>query len=171
MAKYLIDEYGELLGEFNDSDLLKVYNPLNTKRRAIGNKLFYKFYKDSILVFINGLISKQVSITLFKLIRLLNFGINEFVCINGLPANLKQLSIQFGMKDKTFYNHLRKLERLEIIKKVKNGKNKNVLINPYFIGYGTNCTDESLMIFSNSIWSKQSVYCKKNKRGRSDYND
>ena len=46
MAKYLIDEYGEMLGEFKDDVSLRVYNPLNIKRRFIENKLFYKLYKD-----------------------------------------------------------------------------------------------------------------------------
>ena len=141
MAKYLIDEYGDLIGEFNDDDSIRVYNQLNTKRRFIENKLFYKFYKDSILIFLNGLISKQVTITLFKLIRLLDFGTNEFVNINGLPANLNQLATFFNMKNKTLFNHIKKLEELEILKKVKNGRNRYILINPYFIGYGTNCTD------------------------------
>ena len=144
MAKYLIDEYGDLIGEFNDDDSIRVYNPLNTKRRFIENKLFYKFYKDSISIFLNGLISKQVTITLFKLIRLLDFGTNEFVNINGLPAN-----------------------ELEILKKVKNGRNRNILINPYFIGYGTNCTDESLKIFSKTIWAKHSTYSKKKLKPKS----
>ena len=167
MAKYLIDEYGDLIGEFNDDDSIRVYNPLNTKRRFIENKLFYKFYKDSILIFLNGLISKQVTITLFKLIRLLDFGTNEFVNINGLPANLNQLATFFNMKDKTFFNHIRKLEELEILKKVKNGRNRNILINPYFIGYGTNCTDESLKIFSKTIWAKHSTYSKKKLKPKS----
>jgi len=164
MAKYLVDEYGEVLGEFSDDVSIRIYNPLNAKRIKLQNKLFYKFYKDSILVFTNNLLSKQVITTLFKMIRLLDFGTNEFVNLNGLPANMNQLASFFELKDKTFYNHIKQLEKLDIVRKVKNGRNKNIIINPFFIQYGTSCTDESLTIFANSVWSKNSTYSKKKQK-------
>lgn len=74
---------------------------------------------------------------------------------------MNQLAKFFKLKDKTFYNHIKQLEKLDIVRKVKNGRNKNILVNPYFIQYGTSCTDESLNIFSKSAWSKCSTYSKK----------
>ena len=164
MAKYLLDEFGEVLGEFEDNSRIVVYNELNTKRKSIENKMFYKLYKDGLLVFIHGKIGRAEEKTFFNLIRLLEFNINEFVCFNGLPANLSQLSSYLNLKRRTLHNHLKKLEQLEIIKKVKRGRNVNVMINPYFISYGSNNTDEALKIFGNSVWAKSSLYSKKKRR-------
>ncbi len=119
MARYLLDENGEVLAEFDDESKITVYDVLNLKRKSIENKMFYKVYKDSILVFINGQVSGNLVKTFFKLIRLLEFNTNEFVCFNGFPANIKQLCDYLELKRKTLYNHLKKLEDLNIIKKVK----------------------------------------------------
>ena len=164
MARYLLDENGEVLAEFDDESKITVYDVLNLKRKSIENKMFYKVYKDSILVFINGQVSGNLVKTFFKLIRLLEFNTNEFVCFNGFPANIKQLCDYLELKRKTLYNHLKKLEDLNIIKKVKNGRDVNVMINPYFISYGSNNTDEALKIFGNSAWAKTSFYSKRKRR-------
>lgn len=165
MARYLLDETGEVLYEFKDNEKIIIYDSLNTKRNIINNKLFYKLYKDSLLIFINEHISQKVFKTLFGLIRLLDFNTNEFVSFNGLPATIGQLCKYFNMTNKTFYNHIRQLEKLEILKKVKKGREVNILINPYFISYGTKHTDEALKIFANTIWAKSSVYSKRKRKG------
>lgn len=164
MARYLLDENGEVLAEFDDESKITVYDVLNLKRKSIENKMFYKVYKDSILVFINGQVSGNLVKTFFKLIRLLEFNTNEFVCFNGFPANIEQLCDYLELKRKTLYNHLKKLEDLNIIKKVKKGRDVNVMINPYFISYGSNNTDEALKIFGSSAWAKTSFYSKGKRR-------
>lgn len=166
MARYLLDDNGEILAEFNDDVKIVAYDILNAKRKSIENKMFYKLYKDTILVFTGNYISGNVLKTLFSLIRLLEFNTNEFVSFNGLPATIGQLQEYLKLKPKTFYNHLRKLEQLEIIKKIPNGKTSNVMINPYFISYGANNTDEALRLFSNSVWDKTSIYSKRKYRKR-----
>lgn len=164
MARYLLDESGVVLGEFEDNSRIVEYNELNTKRKSIENKMFYKLYKDGLLVFIHSKIGRVEEKTFFNLIRLLEFNTNEFVCFNGLPANLSQLCYYLNLKRRTLYNHLKKLENLEIIKKVKRGRSVNVMINPYFISYGSNNTDEALRIFSNTVWAKTSFFCKRKRR-------
>ena len=164
MAKYLLDEYGEIIDEFSNNSRIVIYDELNIKRKSIENKMFYKLYKDSILIFINNNLSRSAEKTFFNLIRLLEFNTNEFVCFNGLPANLKQLGTYLNLKSKTLYNHLKKLDELQIIKKVKRGRDVNIMVNPYFISYGSNNTDESLKIFANSVWSKTSLYVKRKRR-------
>lgn len=166
MAKYLLDENGEVLAEYKDTDRIVVYDFFNTKRKSLENKMFYKFYKDSILIFNDKSLDYNTFKALFCLIRLLEFNTNEFICFNGLPANLEQLRRHLCLERKTLYNHLRKLEKLEIVKKVKTGRNINVMINPYFISYGVNNTDEALKLFSNSVWAKTSFYSKRKKKGK-----
>ena len=164
MTKYLSDENGEVIGEFSDTSRIVVFNESNIMRKSIDNKMFYKLYKDSTLVFINNNLIKGVGKTFFSLIRLLEFNTNEFICFNGIPANQKQLYTHLNLKPKNLYNHLRKLSELEILKKVKRGRNAYVIINPYFISFGSNNTDESLRIFSNSIWARTSRYVKRKGR-------
>lgn len=166
MARYLLDENGEVLAEFDDDLRVVAYDVLNIKRKNIENKMFYKFYKDGILVFSNGSVSGNLVKTFFSLIRLLEFNTNEFVCFNGLPANMGQLCDYLKLKRRTLYNHIKKLEELNVVKKIKNGRDVNVMINPYFISYGSNNTDEALKIFGNSIWAKTSFYSKKKRRNK-----
>lgn len=86
MARYLLDETGEVLYEFKDNEKIVIYDSLNTKRNIINNKLFYKLYKDSLLIFINEHISQKVFKTLFGLIRLLDFILmNLLVLMDCLP--------------------------------------------------------------------------------------
>jgi len=164
MARYLIDESGDLIDEFNDDDSIVAYNYANIQRRKIQNKLFYKLYKDTTLIFTKDYMDYRVLITLFKLIRLLDFNTNEFVSFNGLPATIGQLCEYLKMNSKTFYNHIKKLEKLEIVKKVSKGRYRHIIINPYFIGYGENNTDEALKMFGKSIWAKNSVYSKRKRK-------
>lgn len=111
MARYLLDDNGEVLVEFNDNDKIVVYDILNTKRKSIENKMFYKLYKDTILIFTGNYISGNVLKAFFSLISLLEFNTNEFVSFNGLPATIVQLLEYLKLKPKTFYNHLKKLEQ------------------------------------------------------------
>ena len=164
MTKYLLNEHGEVIDEFSDTSRIVVFNELNIKRKMIENKMFYKLYKDSILVFINDNLTKSAGKTFFSLTRLLEFNTNEFVCFNGIPANLKQLGTYLNLSQKTLYNHLKKLNELEMVKKVKSGRNTNIIINPYFISYGSNNTDESLRIFAKSVWANNSLYAKRKRR-------
>lgn len=162
--KYLLNESGEVLGEFDESAIIRVYNPNNFMKRKVGNKMFYKLFKDSVLLFSNENIHYSIFRTFFKLVRMLEFDTNEFVSINGLPANIEQISKFTKIKLNTLKNHLRKLEKIEVLRKIKNGRARNILINPYFISYGQNNTYEALQIFSKSIWAKSSVYSKRKKR-------
>lgn len=155
MARMLFDnETGEVIGEFDDNQIIMSYDINNLRRGHLNKKLFYKFYVDSVSIFTSGLLSLPVINTFFSLIKHLNMNTNEFVSFNGMPANIEQISIKLGVSRKTISNHLKILEKYDMIRKVKVGRQRHVLINPYFISYGNNNTDESLTIFSNTIWAK-----------------
>lgn len=168
MKRYLIHENGEFLREFKENEKIVIYDRTNIKRSTIKNKLFYKLYRDSILIFTNKYINSKIFNTFFCLIQLLDFNTNEFVSFNGLPANAKQLCNYLNMTSKTFYNHIKQLEKLEILKKIKKGREVNILINPYFISYGSNNTDEALNIFANTSWANTSAYSKNKKKSKTN---
>ena len=162
MSKLLIDEHGVVLGEFDDDVRIVAFDPMNFQRKKVDNKLFYKLFIDSSLIFTNTDIHFNYFRTFFKLIRLLKFG-NEFLVINGVPANIRMITEYCDIHIDTLNNHLRKLEKLDILVRIKKGREKHIMINPYFISFGMDNTSESLKIFSSSVWSNCSIYVKNRK--------
>lgn len=163
MTRHLMDfTTGEVLAEFSDDDIIRIYHPTNLERKKIGNKLFFKLFKDTLLIFTDKDIHFSVYRTFFKLIKFMSFD-NEFLSFNGLLLNLQSISEICDIKISTLKNHIRKLEKIEVLRRIKNGRNVNILINPYFIAYGRDNTSEAIEIFSKSIWAKCSTYSKSRK--------
>lgn len=169
MTKVLInDATGEVIGKFKDDDILKVYDFMNYKRSVIRNKIFYKFYKDSLVFLKDDKIKPNVLKTLFSFIYLLVFDTNEFVSINGIPSNQKQLAEYLGITERTLRNHVKELENFQVVKRIPKGREVNILVNPYFVSFGSKNTDESLKIFAKSVWAESSAFSKRKNRGGSN---
>lgn len=154
MARALIDlDTLEILTKIEDDERVSIYNPNNFARIKIGKKIFYRLYKESIWIFKDKEISKKDLEIFFLLVELLDFDKGEFVKINGMPANLSQIAFLFSITPKTLKKHIRVLESKELLKTIKMGRSKYIMINPYVINFGKTHTEESLRIFANSKWA------------------
>lgn len=153
-------ETGEIIREIQDDELFRIYQRPDLQRYNISKKYFLKLYHDTLSLLSDETIHYSYFRTFFKLIRFMNFD-NELLTHNGLPINLVGISALCNIKLSTLKTHLRKLEQLEILKRIRTGKNTHILINPYFIGYGKNNTDIALNIFSKSKWAVALKYRKK----------
>lgn len=153
MTKLLFDEEtGELLNKYKDNENLIVYNSKNLDYKKLKKTLFYKLSINSIGFFVNVDIKENIKITFFKLISLLELNKGEVLLINGNFANLKMISIELNINQRTLFNHLKTLEKYKILKKIKNGKNINVAINPYFLMYGEKIYGYESQLFRDSLW-------------------
>lgn len=153
MTKQLFDsESGTLIKEFSDTEFITSFNPYNTKKSTINKTCFYRLYKSSLCLFKDKDIKKSDLEIYFSLIELLDFNKNEFVKVNGLVANIKLISQELGMTDKTLRKHLRLLESKQLLLQLKKGREKHILINPYVINFGKTHTEEALRIFHKTVW-------------------
>lgn len=162
MSKVLIDEQlGEVLNRYEDDEYLIVYDSKKVENKRLKGILFYKLSINSIGFFVNVDIKESVKITFFKLITLLELNKGEILLFNGKCANLKTISDMLDINKRTLYNHLKVLEKYRIVKKIKNGKDTNIAINPYFLMFGENYQGVESKFFRDSIWVS---LIKKNRR-------
>ncbi len=153
MGKLLLDENtGELLNRYKDNENLVVYNSKNLDYKKLKKVLFYKLSINSIGFFVNVDIKENVKITFFKLISLLELNKGEVLLINGKFANLRLISQELKINQRTLFNHIKQLEQYKILKKIKNGKSINIAINPYFLMYGEKIYGYESQLFRNSLW-------------------
>lgn len=148
----LLNSNGEPIDEFNPNDVILVFNPDYFNLKKMNNSLFYRLGYNSINFISSQLISVKTKVLLFKLITLLVFNQGEILKINGMPANIKTISKYLGINIRTLQYQIKILERLEILKRIKNGKEKYLMINPYFICFGNKFYSESIRLFGNSQW-------------------
>ena len=143
--------------ELSDDKILKIYHRTDLERRKINSKLFFKLFKDSLVFFSDMNIHYSAIRTFFKLIEYINFD-NEFLSKNGLLLNIKGISKLCNINMSTLKNHIKKLEKAEVLRRVKSGRNVNILINPYFIGYGQDNTTIALRTFAKTKWADSLSY-------------
>lgn len=136
---------------YDDNVTLIPYSEEELFSKKLKKILFYKFSISSINFFISSDIKGNVKITLMKLIKMLELNKGGFLFLNGCHANLKMISNELGMKSKTLYNHIKILEKYEILKKVKSGRNITISINPFVIWYGGQMSKDFIM-FKDSRW-------------------
>lgn len=149
-------ETGEVIYKIEENKSIHIDDYFTKQRNKLSRKHFYKVYKGSIYAFSKDYMNYQTLIVLFKLIKLLVFN-SQFVVINGIPANIETICKYLKIHRRTFENYVRKLEKMDILKRVKGSRSareREIMINPYFISYGT-ATNESLKQFKNSKWYKE----------------
>lgn len=152
MSRILIDnKTGEVLKEFNENEFVISYDSKKIEYKKLKRGNFYKLSCNSIKFFISKEIKNNIKITFFKLIKMLDLNKGEFLMLDGCYANIKAISKELEMNRRTLYNHLKVLEKYQILKKIKHGRNNNIAMNPYFIWYGKNVTDD-FVIFKDSMW-------------------
>lgn len=143
--------------EIKDDERIIVINNYDSEIKKIKKNHFFKLFRNSVYVITNEKMNYPTLKILFRLLLLLQFE-SQYVMIDGLPANIKRVSAYFKLGSRTFNNYIKKLEELEILKRVKsltNGRNKQILINPYFVSFGAKPTNEAIYIFRNSSWARK----------------
>lgn len=143
--------------EIKDDERIIVINKYDSEIKKIKKNHFFKLFRNSVYVITNEKMNYPTLKILFRLLLLLQFE-SQYVMIDGLPANMKRVSAYFKLGSRTFNNYIKKLEELEILKRVKsltNGRNKQILINPYFVSFGAKPTNEAISIFRNSSWARK----------------
>lgn len=143
--------------EIKDDERIIVINKYDSEIKKIKKNHFFKLFRNSVYVITNEKMNYPTLKILFRLLLLLQFE-SQYVMIDGLPANIKRVSAYFKLGSRTFNNYIKKLEELEILKRVKsltNGRNKQILINPYFVSFGAKPTNEAIYIFRNSSWARK----------------
>lgn len=146
--------------EIKDDERIIVINNYDNEIKKIKKSHFFKLFRNSVYVITNEKMNYPTLKILFRLLLLLQFE-SQYVMIDGLPANMKRVSAYFKLGSRTFNNYIKKLEELEILKRVKsstNGRNKQILINPYFVSFGAKATNEALYVFKNSSWARKMSY-------------
>lgn len=158
MGDILFDsKTGEVTDVAEENEKFYKVNYYDSQRKRIKSTHFFKLFRNSVYVITNERINYPTLKVLFRLILLLQFE-SQYVMIDGLPANMKRVSAYFKLGSRTFNNYIKKLEELEILKRVKsltNGRNRQILINPYFVSFGAKPTNEALYIFRNSVWARK----------------
>lgn len=150
------DSTGEIT-EIKDDERIIVINNYDSEIKKIKKNHFFKLFRNSVYVITNEKMNYPTLKILFRLLLLLQFE-SQYVMIDGLPANMKRISAYFKLGSRTFNNYIKKLEELEILKRVKsstNGRNKQILINPYFVSFGARPTNEAIYMFRNSSWARK----------------
>lgn len=150
------DSTGEIT-EIKDDERIIVINNYDSEIKKIKKNHFFKLFRNSVYVITNEKMNYTTLKILFRLLLLLQFE-SQYVMIDGLPANMKRISAYFKLGSRTFNNYIKKLEELEILKRVKsstNGRNKQILINPYFVSFGAKPTNEAIYMFRNSSWARK----------------
>lgn len=150
------DSTGEIT-EIKDDERIIVINNYDSEIKKIKKNHFFKLFRNSVYVITNEKMNYPTLKILFRLLLLLQFE-SQYVMIDGLPANMKRISAYFKLGSRTFNNYIKKLEELEILKRVKsstNGRNKQILINPYFVSFGAKPTNEAIYMFRNSSWARK----------------
>jgi hypothetical protein len=146
-------ETGEVIKEVEENEKVIVVDYYSKQRDKLSKKHFYKVYKNSLNIISKECINFPTLVVMFRLIRLLTFG-SQYVVINGIPANIEKICQYLKVERRTFENYVRKLEKLEILKRVKSsrsGREKEIMINPYFVSFGT-ATNEAINLFKNTKW-------------------
>lgn len=149
-------ETGEVIREVEENEKVIVVDYFTKQRNKLSKKHFYKIYKNSLNIISKEYMNFPTLIVMFRLIRLLTFG-SQYVVINGIPANIEKICNYLKIERRTFENYVRKLEKLEILKRVKssrNGREKEIMINPYFVSFG-NATNEAIKLFQKSKWCRE----------------
>lgn len=149
-------ESGEVIKEVGENERVSVIDYFTKQRNLLSRKHFYKFYKGSANVFTKEDMNYPTLTVLFKLIQLLNFN-SQYVVINGIPANIDKICKYLKVERRTFNNYVKKLEGFELLKRVKSsrsGREKEIMINPYFVSYGK-ATNEAIKLFNKTRWYKE----------------
>ena len=151
------DDTGEIVDTIEEDEKYYKVNYYDSEIKKIKKNHFFKLFRNSVYVITNEKMNYPTLKILFRLFLLLQFE-SQYVMIDGLPANMKRVSAYFKLGSRTFNNYIKKLEELEILKRVKsstNGRNKQILINPYFVSFGAKPTNEAISIFRNSSWARK----------------
>lgn len=158
MGDILFDsKTGEVKDIAEEDEKFYKVNYYDSQRKKIKSTHFFKLFINSVYVITNEKMNYPTLKILFRLLLLLQFE-SQYVMIDGLPANMKRVSAYFKLGSRTFNNYIKKLEELEILKRVKsstNGRNKQILINPYFVSFGAKPTNEAIYMFRNSSWARK----------------
>lgn len=153
----LLDEKtGEVLKEYSTNELLMVYDAKKIDFNILKKTNFYRLSRNSINFFIDKNVKGNIKITFFKLVKMLELNKGEILLHNGRNANMKTISSVLEINIKTLYNHVKQLEKYEIVKRIKNGRDVNIALNPYFIWYGNKVTEE-FNIFRKTMWVVQPI--------------
>lgn len=153
MTKVLINsDTGELLNAYNDDEYLVALSPKKVTYKKLSKMHFYKLSVNSVAFFLNANISGKVKVTFFNLITLLELNKGEVLMVNGTFANLKMISMILRINSRTLFNHLKELEKYNIVRKIKNGRSMIIAVNPFFLMYGEKIYGYEFKKFKESLW-------------------
>lgn len=98
----------------------------------------------------------------FKMVDYLQYQTGKVVFCNGKEINRKNLIKLTGLSKNTVDKQLRDLQKDDLIKSVKNGREVIYYVNPYIVHKGSLVHDELKEMFRNSIYKKN---CPKTVKG------
>lgn len=151
--KFIVDSSGTILEEIEDNEnyikiergdrVLKGNTISYLKSKAIN----YPFVKVNSILF--GKYAKKYPI-LNSLIQYIGYMDNVITYTNGKKVKLKDLPKICEVSSSTIKRQLDGLVKDDIIHKIKNGKNRNLMINPYVAMVGKKVYLETYKEFESS---------------------
>lgn len=161
MTKILFDEEsGEVLRTYKDEEILIVQNLNYSNINKLNSALFLKVSPYFIKFINNRVLKKEEIYTFLSFVDMLEINQGDLLKSGGNPINIQKISKLTGKSIRTLNNHIRTLEKYKMIRRVKNGKNHYIVMNPYIVSFGNNHNTISIELFGKSQWAPEK---KKNK--------
>lgn len=113
--------------------------------------LFQKTFQESAQELFKQKLSIYSKAFIGQFIPFLAFPQN-YITVNGSNPTVNEFAELMGVNRKKMYDVLNQLEQLEVIKRVKRGKNNIVYVNPYLYSSGADVELDTLLMFTGSIY-------------------